>query len=111
MTGYICNGSMTVEEREKKIQDTVRLYHKGMKPQEIASKLGCDRTTVYKWLKLKHIKVGDGARKHSVDLIAQVAELYQTKTRAEIARILDMDYASVQYIINAYYIRKGEVLA
>ena len=107
---YICNGSMTVEERERKIQETIKLYQSGFKPTAIAKKIGCDRTTVYKWLRLKRMKVGNGARKYSVYLVDHIAELYQTKTRTEIAREMGMDYASVLYIINAYCIRKGEVL-
>ena len=110
MSDYICNGSMTKEERNEKMQRALELRRSGMAVNEIAAEVGCDKTTVYKWFKLKRIPVGNGHRKYDVDLIDKVAEMYQTKTRREIASCLEMDSLEITYIINAYSIRKDEIL-
>ena len=111
MSDYICNGSMTKEERKKKMQQALELRRSGMTVNEIAAKLGCDRTTIYKWFKIKRIPVGNGRRKYDMDLIDRIAVMYQTKTKREIASCLEMDGFEITYIINAYGIRKGEDLS
>lgn len=107
-TGYICNGSMTVDERKIKIERALALFHSGHKVPEIAVELDCDRSTIYKWLHLNHIKMR--SRKYPDELIDRIAEMYQTMTRLEISKELGLDYPVVQYIINSNYIRKNEEL-
>lgn len=108
MSDYICNGSMTKEERNEKMQMALKLRKSGMAVKDIADRVGCDKTTVYKWFKLKRIPVGNGRRKYDMDLVDKIAVMYQTKTRKEIAECLGLDSLEITYIINAYYIRKNE---
>ena len=110
MSDYICNGSMTKEERNAKMKRALELRKSGMAVNSIAAEVGCDKTTVYKWFKLNRVPVGNGRRKYDVDLIDRIAVMYQTKTKREIASCLEMDGFEITYIINAYGIRKGESL-
>lgn len=105
---YVNNGKMSAEERKEKIQIAYSLFNEGYSTTMIAKKLGCHPTTVWKWLKLRHIDMN--RNKYSIDLIDKVAEMYQTMGRGEIAEKLGMKKSEIKYIINYNYIRKGEAL-
>ena len=99
---------MTESEKKEKMEMCYKMFKKGYKARAIAERLNIDYTTAYKWLRKKGYRLDTRYRTYDVEVVDKIAALYQTMTKNEVAKALNMEYVKVNYIINKHMIRKGE---